>query len=210
VNSYQALEGMITVERTQRAEGITVGLLPLLLLLITTAWVGFLSVLLIKDEGIHWLAGIMAAASMGSGIVYFTMLAQSNSCQEEVVPTDVTSVSENEQDLLHMSQGNDLKESHTIIPGGTEHVIPAADSSQLSRWDSEACKKVDIDYLIDNLILLDCAGNNNILMGKSVSQDSILCLIRELQNIKGHAGMHDQGEQQHRASSAIRDLLLKQ
>jgi len=54
----------------------SIGLIPLVVFLLATGWVGYVTVSIIKGEGYIWLAVIAGAAVIGAGIAYFTFRAQ--------------------------------------------------------------------------------------------------------------------------------------
>jgi len=60
----------------KKPQGKSIGLIPIVVFLLATGWVGFVIVTIIEGEGYIWLAVIAGAAVIGAGIAYFTVGAQ--------------------------------------------------------------------------------------------------------------------------------------
>jgi hypothetical protein len=60
----------------KKPKGKSVGLIPLVVFLLATGWVGYVTVSIIKGEGYIWLAVIAGAAVIGVCIAYFTIGSQ--------------------------------------------------------------------------------------------------------------------------------------
>jgi len=60
----------------KKPEEKSIGLIPLVVFLLATGWVGFVIGSIIRGEGYIWLAVIAGAAVIGVGIAYFTIGSQ--------------------------------------------------------------------------------------------------------------------------------------
>ena len=92
------------MEGKGEAEEIKIQLIPFLLFLVVTAWVGIFGVLLVSGAGLPWLVGIIGSACMGGGLVYFAAAAAQAARVETPVSNNDVLVFDSD-DNLTLSEG---------------------------------------------------------------------------------------------------------